>query len=67
MLKATSLVYLITLADMTYHANTFQGTHLSATIPIYTMLLVIYFVIALPLIGLTKWFERLASKGVASE
>lgn len=67
MLKATSLVYFITLADMTYQAHSFAITHISAKIPLYIMLLVVYFIVALPLIGLTKWFERMASKGVASE
>ncbi|HET7628946.1 MAG TPA: ectoine/hydroxyectoine ABC transporter permease subunit EhuC [Bacillales bacterium] len=67
MLKATSLVYMISLADMTYEAGLFQSTNISMTIPIYTMLLVVYFILALPLIGLTKWFERIASRGVASE
>ncbi|HEX6922879.1 MAG TPA: ectoine/hydroxyectoine ABC transporter permease subunit EhuC [Bacillales bacterium] len=67
MLKATSLVYFIGLADMTFQATTFRGTHISMTIPLFTMLLVAYFIVALPLLGLTKWFEKLASKGVASE
>lgn len=67
MLKATSLVYLISLADITFQGDTFRSTHIDMAIPILTMMLVIYFVIALPIIGLTKWFERLASKGVASE
>ncbi|HET7580710.1 MAG TPA: ectoine/hydroxyectoine ABC transporter permease subunit EhuC [Bacillales bacterium] len=67
MLKATSLVYFISLADITFQGTTFAETHLSDKIPLFIMMLVLYFVIALPLIGLTKWFERVASKGVASE
>jgi polar amino acid transport system permease protein len=66
MLKATSLVSLISLADITFQGKIYQETNFGQTIEIFTLLLVMYFLLALPLIGLTKWFERLASKGVAS-
>lgn len=66
MLKATSLVMLIGLADITFEGKIYQEANFSQTIEVFTLLLVMYFILALPLIGLTKWFERLASKGVAS-
>ncbi|MBB6450695.1 polar amino acid transport system permease protein [Geomicrobium halophilum] len=68
LLKGTSLVYFISLADMTYRADILRGanTALSSQIEIYTYLLFTYFVLALPLIFLTRWLEKRASKGVST-
>ncbi|MTI80985.1 MAG: ectoine/hydroxyectoine ABC transporter permease subunit EhuC [Firmicutes bacterium] len=66
LLKGTSLVSLITLSDLTYQALTLRNTDLSYTMPAFVLLLVLYFIIALPLLYATRWFERRASKGVAS-
>lgn len=67
LLKGTSLVYFISLADMTYRADILRGsnTALSSQIEIYTYLLFAYFVLALPLVFLTRWLEKRASKGVS--
>lgn len=67
MLKATSLVSLIGLADILYQGNIFRSTHISLAPTVFILLLVFYFILALPLIGLTKWLEVRSSKGVASE
>jgi polar amino acid transport system permease protein len=61
-LKGTSLVSLITLADMTYQSKLLINTMGNPEV-VYTMLLIMYFIIALPLIVMTRWFERRASVG----
>ncbi|WP_174732765.1 ectoine/hydroxyectoine ABC transporter permease subunit EhuC [Mesobacillus harenae] len=65
LLKGTSLVSLITLTDLTYKGLIIQNTNLSYTMPVFVMLLVVYFIIALPLIILAKKLEKNASRGVA--
>lgn len=64
-LKGTSLVSFITLADLTFKANALITFDLSLRDEIYATLLILYFVIALPLIFLTRWLERRASVGGA--
>ncbi|GAK01719.1 ectoine/hydroxyectoine ABC transporter permease subunit EhuC [Geomicrobium sp. JCM 19055] len=68
LLKGTSLVYFISLADMTFNANILRSsnTSLAAQVEIYTYLLLVYFVLALPLVFLTRWLEKRASKGVST-
>lgn len=67
MLKATSLISLVGLADIVYKGQLYTNTNLASTPTVYLLILVFYFIIALPLIGLTKWAEKQSSKGVASE
>jgi polar amino acid transport system permease protein len=64
-LKGTSLVSFITLADLTFKANALINFDLSLRDDIYATLLILYFVIALPLILLTRWLERRAAVGGA--
>ncbi len=66
MLKATSLVSLIGLADITFQAELHRSVNLNLGLQIFFLLLVMYFLLALPLIGVTRWLERISSKGVAS-
>ncbi|MCF6410778.1 ectoine/hydroxyectoine ABC transporter permease subunit EhuC [Alkalihalobacillus sp. EGI L200015] len=65
LLKGTSLVSLITLGDLTYRGLIIQNTNLSYTVPVFILLLILYFIIALPLIILVRRLEASASKGVA--
>ncbi|WP_078392333.1 ectoine/hydroxyectoine ABC transporter permease subunit EhuC [Shouchella patagoniensis] len=67
LLKGTSLVFFIGLADMTFQANILRGGNnaLSSQVEIYTYLLFSYFLLALPLIFLARWLEKRASKGVS--
>lgn len=65
LLKGTSLVSLITLTDLTYKGLIIQNTNLSYTFPVFIVLLIIYFVIALPLIIAVRKLEENAAKGVA--
>lgn len=65
LLKGTSLVSLITLADLTFQGTVLKNSNTGAAFEIFTLLLVMYFVIALPLILTARWLEKRASKGVA--
>ena len=64
-LKATSLVSLIGLTDLLYYGNIYRSTHLAESPTVYLLLLLLYFVIALPLIAFTKKMESVSKKGVA--
>lgn len=65
LLKGTSLVSLITLADLTFQARVLKDNYVGNQVEIFTLLLLMYFVIALPLIFLSRWLEKKTSKGVA--
>lgn len=64
-LKATSLVSLIGLTDILYYGNIYRSTHLSEAPSVYAIVLVFYFILALPLIILTRKMEKVSKKGVA--
>ncbi|WP_199690080.1 MULTISPECIES: amino acid ABC transporter permease [Clostridia] len=66
MLKATSLVSLIGMEDILYHGNIIRSTNLSQAPIVYLLVLVFYFILALPLIFLTRKMESFSKKGVAS-
>lgn len=56
-LKDTALVSLITLADLTFRAQNLRNLTLDS-VPIYTLTLIIYFILALLLIAFMRWLER---------
>lgn len=59
LLKATSLVALITLSDVTFQANTLRQSMGVGRIPeIYMLLLAIYFLIAYPITLGVRWVEN---------
>lgn len=59
LLKATSLVALITLADVTFQANTLrQSMGVRRATEIYILLLAIYFLLAYPLTLGVRWIEK---------
>lgn len=66
MLKATSLVSLIGMTDILYHGNILRSTNLAMAPTVYALILVFYFIMALPLIWLTRKMEDISKKGVAS-
>lgn len=66
MLKATSLVSLIGLTDVLYHGDILRSSNLAMAPTIYLLVLLFYFVLALPLIWLTRKAESISKKGVAS-
>ena len=65
-LKGTSLVSLIGLTDILYYGDIMRSTNASITPIVYLIVLVFYFILALPLIWLTRKGESIAKKGVAS-
>lgn len=67
MLKATSLVSLIGLTDVLYHGEILRSSNIAMAPTIYVIILLFYFVLALPLIWLTRWMEGFSKKGVASQ
>lgn len=67
MLKATSLVSLISLTDILYYGNIMRSTNIDMAPTIYLFILVFYFILALPIIWLTRKLEKNAKKGVASQ
>lgn len=66
MLKGTALVSLIGLNDILYYGNILRSSNLSQAPLIYLVVLVFYFVMALPLIFLTRKAEAISKKGVAN-
>lgn len=65
-LKGTSLVYLIGMNDILYFGDIIRSTNASITPTVYLLVLIFYFILALPLIWLTRKGEKIAKKGVAS-
>lgn len=62
LLKGTSLVSLVTITDLTYQGVLLNATTLKTT-EIFSMLLVMYFCIAMPLTLGVRWLEKKASIG----
>ncbi|REK77054.1 ectoine/hydroxyectoine ABC transporter permease subunit EhuC [Paenibacillus paeoniae] len=58
MLKATSLVYFITMADLTYEAMILRNNYYTDTPIIFGLLLLIYYVLASCIAAPVKWLER---------
>lgn len=66
MLKATSLVALIGMKDILYYGNILRSTNLSQAPTVYILVLIFYFLIALPFIFINKKLEKMSKKGVAA-
>lgn len=66
MLKSTSLVSLIGMTDILYYGDILRSSNPSQAPTIYLLVLVFYFILALPFIWLTKKMEAASKKGVAS-
>ncbi|MGM8212512.1 amino acid ABC transporter permease [Virgibacillus sp. W0430] len=66
MLKATSLVSLIGMHDILYHGDLLRSADLSMAPTVYILVLIFYFILALPLIWLARKAEEISKKGVAS-
>ncbi|MFB4168049.1 amino acid ABC transporter permease [Virgibacillus sp. JSM 102003] len=67
MLKSTSLVSLIGMMDILYYGDILRSSNLSQAPTVFFLVLVFYFILALPLIWLTKKMEIASKKGVASQ
>lgn len=66
-LKATSLVALIGMKDILYYGNILRSSDLSQAPTVYVLVLIFYFIIALPLIFITRKLEKMSKKGVAAQ
>jgi len=58
LLKGTSLVSLITMADLTYQGMILRTFDASRTFEIFGLILLLYFVMAYPLTLMMRWLER---------
>ena len=58
LLKLSALVSLITLSDMTFHAFKLRPRHFSKTPQIFTMLLLLYFILTRPITWGIRWIEN---------
>ncbi len=63
LLKGTSLVYFITLADLTYISMTLRNTNYADSLIIFTLLLLIYFLIAQLMTLGVRWVEKRVTAG----
>ena len=63
LLKGTSLVSLITMADLTYQGMILRTFDASTTFEIFGLILLLYFVMAYPLTLMMRWLERRFSAG----
>ncbi len=58
LLKGTSLISLITLADLTFQGMILRTTDSSRTFEIFFIILIMYFLMAYPLTLAMRWLER---------
>lgn len=63
LLKSTSLVYFITLTDLTYQAMVLRNNYLTLTPHIFALLLLIYFLLAGIITVAFRWSERCLTQG----
>lgn len=63
LLKGTSLVYLITLTDLTYQGMMLRSFDISQTPAIFVWILILYFVTAYALTAIVRFAERRATVG----
>lgn len=63
-LKDSALVSLISIADLTFHAQALRNLTL-ASVPIYTLTLLGYFIMSLIITVIMRWLERLVRRGPA--
>ncbi len=63
LLKATSLIYFITLTDLTYQAMILRSLYLPQTAQLFGLLLVLYFILASLISLLARLLERKLAAG----
>lgn len=65
LLKGTSLVYLITLTDLTYQGMVLRSYDSSKTAEIFAMMLILYFILSYALTLILRFVERRSVRGRA--
>ncbi|MBB6731736.1 ectoine/hydroxyectoine ABC transporter permease subunit EhuC [Cohnella zeiphila] len=63
LLKGTSLVYLITLSDVTFRGMVLRSSNMTETPAIFGWILILFFIVAFALTRLIRFFERRAAVG----
>ncbi|MDG0809126.1 ectoine/hydroxyectoine ABC transporter permease subunit EhuC [Cohnella rhizosphaerae] len=63
LVKATSLIYFITLSDLTYQAMILRNNFLPWTPHIFGLLLILYFLLSVVITVVVKWLERRLTEG----
>lgn len=63
LLKATSLIYFITLSDLTYQALILRNNFLNLELYIFGLLLVVYFILASCISAAVRFLERRLAAG----
>ncbi|MGH7914514.1 MAG: ectoine/hydroxyectoine ABC transporter permease subunit EhuC [Candidatus Binataceae bacterium] len=63
-LKDTALVSLISIADLSFHAQSLRNLTLQS-VPIYTLTLLLYFAMSLVLAAFMRWLEKKLRRGAA--
>src|SRR5699024_9637327 len=64
--KASSLVPLSGMHYIVYYGDRFSSSNISMTATVYIILLLFYFIVAIPLILLSRKMEAISKKGVAT-
>lgn len=64
LLKATSLISLVTLSEVTFQAQVLRSRYGNATLTIFVLVLVIYFLMAQVISAIVRVLERRASRGL---
>src|SRR5699024_4925297 len=65
-LTATCFVYLIGMHVVSYYSERFSSTKIPMLAQVQIIVLILYFIIAIPLILLTRKMETISKKGVDS-
>ena len=63
-LKDTALVSLISISDLSFHAQSLRNLTLES-VPIYSLTLLLYFVMALIVTAFMRWLEKKLRRGAA--
>ncbi|MGH7089772.1 MAG: ectoine/hydroxyectoine ABC transporter permease subunit EhuC, partial [Stellaceae bacterium] len=63
-LKDTALVSLISIADLSFHAQSLRNLTLQS-VPIYTLTLLFYFAMSLVVTAFMRWLEKKLRRGAA--
>jgi polar amino acid transport system permease protein len=63
-LKDTALVSLISIADLSFHAQSLRNLTLQS-VPIYTLTLLLYFAMSLVVAAFMRWLEKKLRRGAA--
>jgi ABC-type arginine transport system permease subunit len=64
LLKATSLISLVTLSELTFQAQVLRSQYGGDTVTIFVLVLIMYFVMAQVIAGVVRLLEERVSRGL---